>query len=200
MKGTGMNGARTAALAGGALALALVAALGTNISGSVSAPLPPLLAAVTNQDGSPTAGHDPANQPQRSLSDAAARPAPTGTDSALGGKVDGSVGLNRDAAGVNNGSKRQVEGGTRAPVAKPEDVLTEFSITGGCRIEYGLGGECLPYVPPSHVHHPDHDMDAAWECAEVRQIHPRGIGLKETGVDPLGLDANEDDVACGPGD
>jgi hypothetical protein len=192
-----MNRKRSLALGASALVVTLVAALSSGIGGSASAPLSPALSAVTNGDGSPKAGHDPANRPQRSLSDAAARPAPTGPAS---GKIDGSVGLNSDAAGVNNGSKSQAQGGNRAPVAKPEDVLTEFSITGGCRIEYGPRGECLPYVPPSHVHHPDHDMDTAWECAEVRRIHPQGIGLKENGVDPLGLDANGDNVACGPGD
>jgi hypothetical protein len=195
----GMN-RKGAAITSGALIVMLAAALGTNISGSASSPLSPMLGLVTHGDGSPKAGHDPANRPQQSLSDAAARPAPTGPDSLAGGKIDGSVGLNPDAAGVNDGSKTQAQGGNRAPVAKPEDVLTDFSITGGCRIEYGPRGECLPYVPPSHVHHPDHDMDTAWECAEVRKIHPQGIALKEAGVDPLGLDTNADNIACGPGD
>jgi hypothetical protein len=199
-----MKRPRSMTITAGALGLLVLAGLGINMSGSVSATLSPMLRVVTNDDGSPKAGHDPANRPQRSLSEAAARPGPSGPPmdgkNVAGGKVDGSVGLNPDAAGVNDGTKSQAQGGNRAPVAKPEDVLTEFSITGGCRIEYGTRGECLPYVPPSHVHHPDHDMDTAWECAEVRRIHPQGIALKDFGVDPLGLDVNGDNIACGPGD
>jgi hypothetical protein len=199
MKETSMKRRRLVTLGVATLSLAVAGSVtlaGTGGTASAARVGTPLLSIVTKHDGSPRAGHDPANRPQQSLAQAAGRPASV----PVGPKVDGSVGLNPDAVGVNNGRKKQAQSGPRSRVAKPEDVLSEASVTGGCRPEYGPRGECLPFIPPSHVHHPDHDMDQAWTCEEARTLHPRGIRLKDRGTDPLGLDVNGDGIACGAGD
>jgi len=154
------------------------------------------LAAVTNADGSPKKGYDPARQPQRPLKAAAGR-APALPPQA---RVDGSVGANKDSKGVNAGTKKQVRAGKPAPKAKPSDVLTATTANGGCRPEYGGRGQCLPFVPPSHAAHPDHGMDDAWTCTELRSLMPKGIPVREPGIDPLGLDTDGDGTACGRGD
>lgn len=158
-------------------------------------------------DGSPLPGFDPANQPQSTLEEAASRPLPeqakaddrpNGAGPAPGREAltDGSVGLNPDAAGVNDGSKKVSRTGKPAKAAKPEDVLAPLSNRGGCLPDYGRPGQCLPVVPPSHAAHADHDMSKAWTCAEVRLGFKDGIVLVKKGRDPLGLDRDGNGVAC----
>lgn len=162
-------------------------------------------------DGSPLPGFDPASQPQGTLEEAAARPLPeqakadarpNGAGPAPGREklVDGSVGVNPEASGVNDGSKKVTRTGKPAKAAKPEDVLAPFSNRGGCLPDYGKPGQCLPVVPPSHAAHADHDMSKAWTCAEVRLGFKDGIVLAKRGKDPLGLDRDGNGVACSPRD
>jgi hypothetical protein len=78
--------------------------------------------------------------------------------------------------------------------------------TGGCVLGYGENGQCLTVVPPSHAEHPDHhdgtDISTFWTCSEVTQYFADGIVVNGAAknVDRLGLDSNNDGVACGPGD
>lgn len=162
-------------------------------------------------DGSPLPGFDPAGQPQTSLEEAASKPLPDharaedrpNSMGAAPGRerlVDGSVGLNDDAKGVNDGSKRLQRTGKPAAPVKPADVLRPFSNRGGCLPDYGTGGQCLPVVPPSHAGHPNHDMSQAWTCAELRLGFADGIVLVKRGKDPLRLDSDGNGVACSPDD
>lgn len=162
-------------------------------------------------DGSPLAGFDPASAPQISLEEAASKLLPDQaradalpqTGEAAPGRqklIDGSVGLDDQAAGVNTGTKKVTRTGKPAKVAKPEDVLAPLSNRGGCLPDYGKRGQCLPAVPPSHSAHADHNMSKAWTCAEVRIGYPDGIPLAKSLKDPLGLDADGNGVACSPRD
>jgi hypothetical protein len=80
---------------------------------------------------------------------------------------------------------------------------------GGCLKEYGDAGQCLTVVPPSLAEHIQQMKDAGldpasmphnWSCAEVRVYFPKGITVRQPGVDPQHLDANRDGTACGAGD
>lgn len=165
-------------------------------------------AGLVQADGSPRAGYNPVNQPQTSLGEAANRPhVKPAVPKKQPGKVDGSVGVNPDAAGVNGGNKKQaagVKGKVLRPV-RPEQVLSDASRSGGCTPGYGGNGECLPVVPPSHASHAGHDMAGAWTCAEVRTLLPDGIAVQKPNAtarkkDRLGLDSNGDGIACGEAD
>jgi hypothetical protein len=161
--------------------------------------------AVQNRDGSPKKGLDPAAQRQTSLAAAAAMPngLASGRDPVA---VPTSSGVNADAAGVNEGTKKPASDVEMANArqVKPEHVLSETSKNGGCTPGYGIDGQCLPAVPPSHAAHADHVMAMAWTCAEARTLLPGGIAVikdkQDTKVDPLNLDTNEDGIACGTGD
>lgn len=96
----------------------------------------------------------------------------------------------------------------RADVA-PDEVHDADGAPGGCLAEYGEAGQCLPTVPPSLAEHVQ-DMEKAgqdassmphhWDCAEVRTFFPDGIAVRQAGVDPQGLDTDEDGIACSAGD
>ena len=91
--------------------------------------------------------------------------------------------------------------GNRADVV-PQQVLRNVSAArGGCLVEYGRGGQCLPIVPPSQATHvAAGHMLPRWACAEVRLMFKAGLTVKVPKVDPQGLDANGDGIACGKGD
>lgn len=97
----------------------------------------------------------------------------------------------------------------RGPV-DPKRVLTDVSEgLGGCLVEYGTNGQCLPGVPPSMGAHIKQMKDAgqdprtmphSWTCREARTYFPQGIAVRQAGIDPQHLDVNGDGTACGPGD
>jgi hypothetical protein len=200
-----MNLTKPGLVIAGLLAVAMVP-LGIQAQAGDGAPTRTMAA-----DGSPLPGFDPASTPQTSLEEAAAKPLPeraraddlpqTGEQAPGRARlVDGSVGLNPDAKGVNDGSKKAGRTGKPAKPAKPKDVLQPLSNRGGCLPDYGRQGQCLPAVPPSHAQHADHDMTSAWTCAEVRAGFPQGIALTKRGVDPLNLDRDGNGIACSPRD
>jgi hypothetical protein len=91
--------------------------------------------------------------------------------------------------------------GNRADVV-PQQVLRNVAAArGGCLVEYGKGGQCLPIVPPSQATRvAAGQMQPRWACAEVRLMFKDGLAVKVAKVDPQGLDANADGIACGRGD
>lgn len=93
-------------------------------------------------------------------------------------------GVSQPAAGVSAGDQ--------APPVNPDDVLSATAARGGCALDYGDPGQCLPARPPSA------STTGAWTCAEVRQLFPDGLSARDG--DPLHLDPDGDGVACGPGD
>lgn len=135
------------------------------------------------------------------------------------GKVDGSSGVRRSAAGVNQGKAALGVGrGPASAKVDPRAMTSAATRTGACVPGYGRGGQCLPNAPGSML---DHDgmsvVNGAWTCAWVRQRLPQGIPVVKTpasialgkrmvtppvrpGVDPIGLDSTTDGIACGPGD
>jgi hypothetical protein len=70
------------------------------------------------------------------------------------------------------------------------DPATTGHLVSGCVTGYGdPGAQCLPVKGPNGV---------KLTCAYVVKIFPHGVAV--LGKDTLGLDANADKVACGPGD
>jgi hypothetical protein len=132
---------------------------------------------VQHADGSPKEGFDPAKQKHTSLAEAA-------------GKANSNGGVNSDAAGVNDATKKQA---TNVKMnkrdIKPAEVLPKAGVlVNGCVAGYGGGASCLPTPPPGKK----------WTCEKVRLVLPAGIAV--TGKDSLKLDSNKDKIACGPGD
>lgn len=114
-------------------------------------------------------------------------------------------GVDADAVGVNDGSKRQATDVTMqpAPIVNPSDVLPTNGLVNGCVAGYGRGVQCLPQTPPSHAAHAAssrEDMSGYWTCAEARTLLPDGIVVDSPAGDPLRLDSNKDGTACGAGD
>lgn len=70
---------------------------------------------------------------------------------------------------------------------------------GGCRPEYGLPGQCLPQTIPHKLSRAGRSKKT-WTCAQVRTLFPGGIALRTIAVDPLQLDRDGDNTACGPRD
>ncbi|GAA4368518.1 hypothetical protein [Agromyces bauzanensis] len=108
--------------------------------------------------------------------------------------------LRRDGAQALGDPREAVD--PAAVVAAPGDL-------GGCRAEYGLAGQCLTVVPPSLAEHAadmrTDGLDPAamahsWSCTEVRDLFSGGIAVRTPGIDPLGLDADGDGLACDPDD
>jgi hypothetical protein len=128
---------------------------------------------VDNHAGGPHQGHDPSAQPQQSL--AAAASAPNDGIGAWGVKP---------ARGVGSGNARH----------RPGQVLPHRSAegvtSGGCSIAYGTPGrQCVPGLAPG---------DRPQNCAYLVRLFAHGVRVRSG--DPLGLDRNRDDIACGPGD
>ena len=111
-------------------------------------------------------------------------------------------GVNPDAAGINEGRKRQGLGiairGDHRRVAPGELLPSGRTLVNGCVAGYGRGAVCLPAVPPSQARHAGHGMQVAWTCAEVRTLLPQGLSVD--GPDYLLLDGNRDGTACGQSD
>ncbi len=88
------------------------------------------------------------------------------------------------------------------PRTSPKEVFKDTGVAkGGCNVAYGVGGQCLPTVPPSQAEHvAAGHMKPQWECAEVRVLFKDGIALAKAKKDPQRLDTNRDGIACGNGD
>lgn len=85
-----------------------------------------------------------------------------------------------------------------------EEDVTDTAMAGGCVPDYGKDGQCLPPVPPrlvaEHAGHRGMDplsMAMFYTCEDVLDLIPDGLVTSE---DPLGLDTNDDGIACGKGD
>lgn len=111
-------------------------------------------------------------------------------------------GVDADAAGVNEGRKKQASGVTVGPqsAVTPEQLLSQGDRSGACTIGYGRGMQCLPTTPPSAGRMAMSVVEMPWTCAEVRTLFPAGLPLNQQGVDPAHLDRNGDGTACGAGD
>ena len=129
------------------------------------------------------------------------------------------VGVNKDAAGVNDGDKEQAAGVPMRVVAPPDPDLVagDLAASGGCVPGYGGDDRsCLPGVPPRLASTYNAGMSGLelavqWTCADVRALLPKGIKVDKVapvadfpgardGKDPLRLDTNGDGTACGAGD
>lgn len=194
-------------LAGAATAVAIVGA-GISTVQTIDAPAAAGSAAMAPQAGNP--GKTPSGQalakdkrnpavilggrPEKSLADAGAE------------ATDG-----RASNGKETGNRPDRASGLteRGPV-DPQQVLTDVSEgLGGCLVEYGADGQCLPGVPPSMGAHLKHMKEAgqdpatmphSWSCREARTYFAEGLPLRQAGVDPQRLDTNGDGTACGIND
>lgn len=114
------------------------------------------------------------------------------------------TGISPQAAGVNEGTKRQgaavVMRPARTDSAGDDRLAGVAGATGGCTPGYGRGRACLPLTPLSVVRTGGLIAEARWTCAELRSLIPAGIRLDARGQDPLLLDRNGDGTACGAGD
>lgn len=136
----------------------------------------------------------------------------------LGGKAEKSLakaGAEANKGKATNGKAKanrsnRVSGLAKRGPVDPKKVLTDVSAgLGGCLVEYGADGQCLPGVPPSLGAHVKQMKDAGvdpstmphtWTCGEVRTYFPEGVLLRQPGIDPQQLDTNGDGTACGTGD
>jgi hypothetical protein len=130
------------------------------------------------------------------------------------GKVKGAkvpiAGVDAEAEGVsegtNKGQGRGIGLSSDKDKGKKGTDVTDTELAGGCHPDYGgLDGACLPPVPPrlgrTHAGHGGMDpkeMSKQYKCNDVRELIPNGIAVRV--VDSLGLDSNQDGVACGVGD
>ncbi|MEJ5946043.1 hypothetical protein WDZ17_12145 [Pseudokineococcus basanitobsidens] len=144
--------------------------------------------------GSAGRAPDPATQPQTSLAAAAA----AGAAPVRGGTAA------KKPPTVPAARKESTKKLARSARSSPEDVLSPEAANGGCRLEYGRGGQCLPVVPPGAAAHAGHGTGVTWTCDLVRETFPDGIEVRGGGVggagDPLHLDTDHDGTGCGPGD
>ena len=116
-------------------------------------------------------------------------------------EVDARTGVRAQAAGVNEGTKKQATGIVMRPITPVDpSVVGKYGKAGGCTPGYGRGKACLPPIAPSAVAMGMTADPHPWSCAEVRTLLPKGIRLNSPGTDPLALDRNKDGVACGTGD
>lgn len=137
-----------------------------------AAPPPPAIVAAGAEDG--VEAVHPADGPQTTLLAAAAAPVGPGV----------------------TGPAAEITGEQARPPVDPDDVLSATAARGGCALDYGDPGQCLPVQPPSAS--PQAAAPGAWTCAEVRQLFPDGLAVH--GTDPLHLDGDGNGIACGPGD
>jgi len=98
-------------------------------------------------------------------------------------------GVSRPAAEISGGDEAR-------PPVDPDDVLSATAARGGCVLDYGDPGQCLPTRPPSSS--TEASTASAWTCEDVRQLFPDGLTARAG--DPLRLDGNGNGVACGTGD
>lgn len=97
----------------------------------------------------------------------------------------------------------------RGPIDPAEVKGGSDATLGGCLVEYGANGQCLPVIPPSAADHAQQmrasgldplQMAHPWDCSEVREMFSAGLDVRQEGVDPQKLDTNGDGTACGPDD
>ncbi|MGG7652443.1 MULTISPECIES: hypothetical protein [Kocuria] len=135
----------------------------------------------------------------------AEEPPAHGLERAAGQKPENGEG----ARGRSGEALDRTKGLTQRADVAPDKVHDADTAPGGCLAEYGEAGQCLPTVPPSLAKHV-RDMEKAgqdvssmphhWDCEEVRTFFPDGIVVRQAGVDPQGLDVDEDGTACSAGD
>jgi hypothetical protein len=117
------------------------------------------------------------------------------------------AGVAPEAEAVNEPAPEQAEGIKMTP-DKDKDLdgrdVSDTAMAGGCVPGYGRDGQCLPPVPPrlaaehaGHVGMDGQKMAILYTCEDVRTLIPGGLTTED---DPLGLDSNEDGIACGKGD
>ena len=111
-------------------------------------------------------------------------------------------GVRPQAAGVNEGTKRQASGVRMRPIeaGDPQRVLGTGGQYGGCTPGYGRGRACLPPTSRAAVAMGMTADAHPWTCRDVRELLPRGIGLDRQGADPLRLDTDGNGTACSAGD
>lgn len=119
------------------------------------------------------------------------------------------VGESVTAPGSEAGGDRSAGLEPRGPVDPAEVKSGSDATLGGCLVEYGANGQCLPVIPPSAADHAQQmrasgldplQMAHPWDCSEVREMFSAGLDVRQEGVDPQKLDTNGDGTACGPGD
>ena len=143
----------------------------------------------------PARATKPGTSPEKSLA-AASSEAPVAAAGSL--PPAAKVGADRSAGLV-----------PRGPIDPKEVSRGSQPALGGCLREYGKSGQCVPVIPPSMAAHALQmtesgldplTMDHPWSCTEMRQTFPDGLAVRQDGVDPQGLDTNDDGTACGPAD
>lgn len=182
------RGLMRAGLAGGAALL--VAAV--TVTPSISAPPPRQLPPQANA----------ATQRQVSLDEAMTTPTKVSQVSQGRGAVRVGEVHERNAARTQERQARKESTAKLIPskkVAAAEVFDTESAKAGGCVIEYGQAGQCLPTQPSAKIARHHHGT-TTWTCSLVRETFPDGLKLRMPPADPLGLDTNRDGLACGPGD
>lgn len=155
--------------------------------------------------GEPYAEEPRANEPrvdrpgtteEQTLDSAGSEPTP-----AVGESV---TALGSDAGGDSSAGLEP-----RGPIDPAEVKGGSDATLGGCLVEYGANGQCLPVIPPSAADHAQQmrasgldplQMAHPWDCSEVREMFSAGLDVRQEGVDPQKLDTNGDGTACGPGD
>lgn len=112
-------------------------------------------------------------------------------------------------SGAGNRPDRSAGLAPRGPIDPKAVTGGGETALGGCLVEYGADGQCLPVVPPSMAEHAKQMKDSGvdplsmphtWSCEEVREFFPDGLPVRQAAVDPQELDTNEDATACGVGD
>jgi len=153
--------------------------------------------------GSDSAG----DSPQNSLAGAAGTK-PLTLGDAAGGRVTLEPTTGTTSAVVEEPTRDGAAGlGRPRPDVKPTDVIDPDASLGGCSEAYGDNGQCLPSIPPSQTAHAAEMVDAGldpasmphpWTCQEVREYFADGIAVRVQGVDPDGLDDDDDGIGCEP--
>ena len=113
-----------------------------------------------------------------------------------------------EAEGVNQPAPEQAQGIRMTPdeyKGLEAGDVSDAALAGGCVPGYGTDGACLPPVPPrlaaEHAGHAGMDgpeMGVFYLCEDVRALVPDGLAVQDE--DYLGLDSNQDGIACGKGD
>ncbi len=168
-------------------------------------------AAIAGSAVAPPESHSTGDAPETSLAAAAGSEPLTGGGPAPGAVTTGPSGETYTAPAAADAELPTRDGaaglGRPRPDVKPTDVIDPDSALGGCSDAYGADGQCLPTIPPSQAAHAAEMVEAGldplsmahpWTCPEVREYFPKGIAVRVPGVDPDGLDADEDGMACEP--
>lgn len=146
-------------------------------------------------------GHD-APGPDGSDDTSTTSPMPQETDSPVDvAEPDGPGSLLAAAESAPRRSDRDL-GAPRGTIS-PADVLDNAASVGGCLVDYGTTGQCVPSVPPSQAAHVAQMVDAGedpnsmphpWSCDELIRYFPDGVKVRQK--DSQNLDADGDGMAC----